>query len=85
MSIRVIDTEATCRNMKSILEERGITPKEVQRALQLDSVQAVYKWISPKNKTMPSLDSLVQLANFLDCGIEDILVMKEIDVGDKEI
>ncbi len=53
--------------------------------LQLDSVQAVYKWISPKNKTMPSLDSLVQLANFLDCGIEDILVMKEIDVGDKEI
>ena len=84
MSIRVIDTEATCRNIRSILEERGITPKEVQRALQLDSVQAVYKWISPKNKTMPSLDSLVQLANFLNCGIEDILVMKEINV-DKEI
>lgn len=84
MSIRVIDTEATCRNIKSILEERGITPKEVQRALQLDSVQAVYKWISPKNKTMPSLDSLVQLANFLNCGIEDILVMREINV-DKEI
>ena len=84
MSIRVIDTEATCRNIKSILEERGITPKEVQRALQLDSVQAVYKWISPRNKTMPSLDSLVQLANFLNCGIEDILVMKEVNV-DKEI
>jgi len=84
MSIRVIDTEATCRNIKAILEERGITPKEVQHALQLDSVQAVYKWISPRNKTMPSLDSLVQLANFLNCGIEDILVMKEINV-DKEI
>ncbi len=84
MSIRVIDTEATCRNIKTILEERGITPKEVQHALQLDSVQAVYKWISPRNKTMPSLDSLVQLANFLNCGIEDILVMKEVNV-DKEI
>ena len=84
MSIRVIDTEATCRNIKYILEEHGITPKEVQRALQLDSVQAIYKWISPKNKTIPSLDSLVQLANFLNCGIEDILVMKEINV-DKEI
>lgn len=84
MSIRVIDTEATCRNIKSILGKRGITPKEVQHALQLDSVQAVYKWISPRNKTMPSLDSLVQLANFLNCGIEDILVMKEINV-DKEI
>lgn len=84
MSIRVIDTEATCRNIKGILEERGITPKEVQHALQLDSVQAVYKWISPRNKTMPSLDSLVQLANYLNCGIEDILVMKEVNV-DKEI
>ena len=84
MSIRVIDTEATCRNIKGILEERGITPKEVQHALQLDSVQAVYKWISPRNKTMPSLDSLVQLANYLNCGIEDILVMKEFNV-DKEI
>lgn len=85
MSIRVIDNEATCSNIKRILEERSITPKEVQKALQFDSVQAVYKWISPKSKTMPSLDSLVQLANFLDCGIEDILVMKEIDVDDKEI
>ena len=83
MSIRVIDTEATCRNIKDILEERRITPKEVQRALQLDSVQAVYKWISPRIKTMPSLDSLVQLANYLNCRIEDILVMKEVNV-DKE-
>ena len=78
MSIRVIDTEATCRNIKTILEERGITPKEVQHALQLDSVQAVYKWISPRNKTMPSLDSLVQLAHFLDCDIEEILILKEV-------
>ncbi len=78
MSIRVIDTEATCRNIKAILEERGITPKEVQHALQLDSVQAVYKWISPRNKTMPSLDSLVQLAHFLDCDIEEILILKEV-------
>lgn len=84
MSIRVIDSEAICCNIKRILEERGITPKDVQKALRFDSVQAVYKWISPKTKTVPSLDSLVQLANFLDCEIEDILVMKEIN-DDNEI
>ena len=84
MSIRVIDSEAICCNIMRILEERGITPKDVQKALRFDSVQAVYKWISPKTKTVPSLDSLVQLANFLDCEIEDILVMKEIN-DDNEI
>lgn len=78
MSIKVVDNEATCLRLKEMFEERGLTPKEVQRALQLDSVQAVYKWLSPKNKTMPSLDSLVQLANLMDCQLEDILVLREI-------
>ena len=78
MSIKVADNEATCLRLKEMFDERGLTPKEVQRALQLDSVQAVYKWLSPKNKTMPSLDSLVQLANLMDCQLEDILVLREI-------
>ena len=78
MSIKVVDNEATCLRLNEMFDERGLTPKEVQRALQLDSVQAVYKWLSPKNKTMPSLDSLVQLANLMDCQLEDILVLREI-------
>lgn len=78
MSIKVVDNEATCLRLKEMFAERGHTPKEVQRALQLESVQAVYKWLSPKNKTMPSLDSLVQLANMMDCQLEDILVLREI-------
>lgn len=82
MSIRVVDNEATSFNIRRILEERNITPKMVQKTLKLNSVQAVYKWINPKNKAIPSLDNLVQLANYLNCGIEEILVMKEIDVED---
>lgn len=78
MSVKVVDNEATCLRLKEMFDERGLTPKEVQRALQLDSVQAVYKWLSPKNKTMPSLDSLVQLANLMYCQLEDILVLREI-------
>ena len=78
MSIKVIDTEATCNRLKEMFDERGLKPKDIQNALQLDSIQAVYKWISPKYKTMPSLDSLVQLAHFMDCNLEDILVLKEI-------
>lgn len=78
MSIKVVDNEATCLKLKEMFAERGLTPREVQKALQLDSVQAVYKWLSPNYKTMPSLDSLVQLANLMDCQLEDILVLREI-------
>ncbi len=75
----VIDTEATCRNLREMLENQKITAKEVQIKLGLETVQAVYKWLSPNNRTIPSLDSLVQLADMLGCSIEDILIFKEPD------
>ncbi len=75
----VIDTEATCRNLREMLENQKITAKEVQIKLGLETVQAVYKWLSPNNRTIPSLDSLVQLADMLGCSIEDILVINESD------
>ena len=82
MSTRFIDIEATSHNIKRILEEKGVTPREVQEALQFDSVQAIYKWMNPKNKSLPSLDSLVQLAYFLNCSLEDLLIMKETEIDD---
>lgn len=81
MSIRVIDTEATCSRLKEMFDERGLTPKDIKRILQLDSIQAVYKWISPKYKTIPSLDNLVQLAHVMDCNLEDILVIKDVTLS----
>ena len=78
MGEKVINNEATCRNIKRMMEERNLTPKDVQDALRLDSVQAVYKWLNPRVKAMPSLDSLVQLATLFGCNIEDILVLNEV-------
>ncbi len=78
MGVKVIDSEATCLNIKRLMEERNLTPKDIQEALRLDSVQAVYKWLNPRVKSMPSLDNLVQLANYFGCNIEDILVLNEI-------
>jgi len=59
MGRSVIDIEATCRNLKEMLEKQNYTAKEVQFKLGLETVQAVYKWLSPNNRTIPSLDSLV--------------------------
>ena len=78
MGVKVINNVATRLNIKKMMEERNLTPKDVQEALQLDSVQAVYKWLNPRVKAMPSLDSLVQLASLFGCTIEDILVLYEV-------
>ena len=78
MGVKVINNVATRLNIKKMMEERNLTPKDVQEALQLDSVQAVYKWLNPRVKAMPSLDSLVQLTNLFGCTIEDILVLYEV-------
>ncbi len=78
LSIKVIDNEQTCIKLKRMLEERGIKPREIQIQLRLDSIQAVYKWLNPKYKTMPSLDNLILLAQYMDCRLEDILVLNEI-------
>ncbi len=71
-----IDIQGTSQNLKRMLEERKISAKEVQRALKIKSPQAVYKWISINNQTLPSLENLIQLASLLNCSIEDILVIR---------
>ncbi len=85
MSTRVIDCEATSNKIRHIMEEKNINPKDVQEALHFDCVQTIYKWISPKHKTIPSLDSLVQLAGFLDCEIGDLIVVKNVDDDKKNL
>ncbi len=80
MTLKVIDDAATCENLKRILKERNIKPKDVQRALQLESVQAVYKWLSPQYNTKPSLENLVQLSHFLELDMEEILRFRVIEI-----
>lgn len=76
MSIKVIDNVATSENLKKMFLEHEFTPQEIQRGLNLESVQAVYKWINPKYKSIPSLDNLIQLTHILDCTLDDIIVQK---------
>lgn len=83
----LIDIQGTSQNLKRMLEERKISAKEVQRALGIKSQQAVYKWISINNPTLPSLENLIQLASLMNCRIEDILVIrggKMRTVGEKQ-
>ena len=78
MSIDVIDVSETSKKLKKIIEAKNMTAKDIQQALGLDSIQAVYKWMSPKYKSMPTVDHLLQLSKVLNCHMEDLLVIKQV-------
>lgn len=79
--MKVINCEKTSIRIKSLLNQSGITSKMVQETLGLGSVQAVYKWLDSKNKTLPSIQSLVGLSEMLGCDIEDILVFDDVTIN----
>ena len=49
-----ISKEETGKRIRRLLAESGITVRDVQEELELDSPQSVYKWL--KGKALPSLD-----------------------------
>jgi hypothetical protein len=82
MMMRVIDTVETGKKIHRMCSEAGQTVNDIRWELHLDSAQSVYKWFSPKSSTIPSLDHLVVLAELLNCHIDDLLVIKEIQIND---
>lgn len=78
MKYRTIDVQKTSLRLKELFEKNNLSPKEVQEQLHLSSIQAVYKWMNPDIKTLPSLDNLTQLTVLLECTYEDILVTEDV-------
>ena len=74
----VLDLEATGTKIKTLMKQRGITPRQLQLLLNFPYVQTVYNWFAGKN--MPTLDNLVVLAKVLDVAMDDIVVTKMVDV-----
>lgn len=63
-----ISKEETGKRIRRLLAESGITVRDVQEELELDSPQSVYKWL--KGKALPSLDNLLVLGLYAGsaCG-----------------
>ena len=74
----VLDLNATGAKIKTLMKQRGITPRQLQILLNFPYVQTVYNWFSGKN--MPTLDNLVVLAKVLNVAMDDIVVTKMVDV-----
>ncbi|MCR5511523.1 MAG: helix-turn-helix domain-containing protein [Lachnospiraceae bacterium] len=60
--------------IKEICKEKNISVEHLAGILNI-SRQAVYRWIN--EKTLPTTDHLVELADILDVALDDIVVRKE--------
>ncbi len=67
----VIDLKETGKNLRRIMDRRGISAKEVQQYLNLASVQSVYNWCNGIN--MPTIDNLYALSQLFRVPIDTIV------------
>ena len=74
----VLDLEATGAKIKTLMKQRGITPRQLQILLDFPYVQTVYNWYAGKN--MPTIDNLVVLAQVLGVTMDDIVVTRMVSV-----
>ena len=59
--------------LKEILKEKRLTQLSVSRAMKLSKV-TINQWA--KGKTMPSVESLIRLAEILEVSLEDLVDYK---------
>lgn len=67
-----INVVKTGKNIKRLVEEVGMTTKELSIDMGFANAGAIYRWYSGAN--LPSIDSLVILSAIFKVPIEDILV-----------
>ena len=72
--MKTIDIEQTCLMIKKLCREKNISVEQLAGIINI-SRQAVYGWLN--ERTLPTTDHLVELADILDVAIDDVIVRKE--------
>lgn len=67
----LINKRETGVHLRRIMDERGITAKDVQEYLGLGCVQSVYRWIDGVN--MPTIDNLYALSDLFQLPMDAIV------------
>ncbi len=65
----------TGSHIRSLMNQNGITVKDVKEAMGFEQPQAVYKWLS--GQSLPSLDNLVILSRVLHVAVDELLVVTD--------
>lgn len=66
-----IDKEKTGLHIRELMEQQGITVKQVQECLMLGSVQSIYHWLG--GLSLPSVDNLYALSTLLKVSMDELI------------
>lgn len=72
-----IDKTQTGDNIWRLMQESGISARELQEYMGFASIQAVYHWKQGIN--LPSIDSLLVLSHLWDIPVNEIIVYRIIE------
>ena len=69
----------TGRRLRKLLDWHGVTVREIQEEMGLESPQAIYKWLN--GRALPSIENLLILGRLLNVPMEDLLVADQDSEG----
>ena len=67
-----IDMEATGKCIRRIMNQRKLTVKDVQKYLNLSSVQSIYHWLN--GQSVPTVDNLYALSELFQLPVDAMIV-----------
>lgn len=67
-----IDMKATGIRMRQLMDERGLTVKDIRRYLNLASVQSIYHWLN--GQSMPTIDHFYALSALFGTSVDSMII-----------
>lgn len=67
----VIDLYKTGQKIKQIMEQQGLSVRDIQEYLGLAAPQSIYHWFGGRN--LPAIDNLYALSELLHIPIDEML------------
>ncbi len=76
LTMPVIDTQATGKNIRDMIKSRGFKIADVQSRCGFNTPQAIFKWM--RGDAVPTIDNMVIIADMFGVTIDQIIVVKKI-------
>ena len=67
----IIDKKKTGINLRRLMDEHNLTVKDIQRYLNLGSVQSVYHWLN--GISLPTVDNLYALSYLFHIPVDNLI------------
>lgn len=77
-----INMKATGENIRQLRTQTGISVKNLQELLGLDSPQTIYKW--QRGENLPTIENLMALSELFGVPIEEIIISNDNNEGDRQ-